>query len=278
MAGDERAQTLGEFRQMMDEALRTHDSWLALAGLFWLRPGANVIGSSKEAEIPLPPGYAPPKLGTLELDGGRVSLRIEPPHRVKINSHDVTEAVLEPDTTGSPTVVHLGPLTWIVIERSGRLGIRLWDNSRTEIHSFPGRSWFPEDADLCVLARFTAQESSEQLRIENTLGDVETVESAGKLVFELEGRELSLQAMGDPDAGLSILFKDLTNGETTYAPGRYLTTDPVAGGMVELDFNRAYNPPCAFTAFATCPLPPVENYLPVRIAAGEKLPQWGAKH
>ncbi|MEJ2013063.1 MAG: DUF1684 domain-containing protein [Anaerolineales bacterium] len=278
MSKSEAPQSLSAYRQMMDEALRTHDSWLALAGLFWLKPGVNTIGSGEASQVQLPAEHAPSKLGILELDGDHVFMRIQPPHSVKIDGRDVSQAELEPDTSESPTIVHLGPLTWVAIERGDRLGIRLWDNSRPEMHAVPGRSWFAEDSQYRVTAGFSAQDGNRELRIESTIGDVELVRAAGKLTFELEGEALSLQAMGDPDSGLWILFKDLTNGESTYAPGRYLTTGPVDGGRVELDFNRAYNPPCAFTAYATCPLPPIENHLPVRIEAGEKLPEWKADH
>jgi uncharacterized protein (DUF1684 family) len=272
MANDKRSETLAEFRQMMDEALRTHDSWLALAGLFWLKPGSNTIGSDKNAEVVLPAAHAPALLGSIEMEGEAVRLRIEPPNKVKIDGEDTATAVLAPDTSGAATTVHFGPLTWMVIERSGRLGIRLWDNSRPEMHSFPGRSWFPERPDLSVEASFVPDEGAQPLRIENTIGDVELVPAAGRLIFDIQGKELTLQSMGDPGAGLSILFKDLTNGETTYAPGRYLATEAVENGKVIVDFNRAYNPPCAFTAFATCPLPPLENQLPIRVEAGERLP------
>lgn len=272
MSDDEQTQSLGEFRQMMDEALRTHDSWLALAGLFWLKPGVNRIGSSSGMDIPLPAQYAPPVLGEISLNEQIVTLQVNPPHRVKIEGQDVAQSVLEPDTSGNPTVVHLGPLTWIVIERGARLGIRLWNNSRAEMHAFPGRSWFLERPEFHVKAQLQEHDGPQQLRIESTIGEVEFVTAAGTLEFELNGQQLSLQAMGDPKAGLTILFKDLTNGDSTYSPGRYLTTEAAEDGLVELDFNRAYNPPCAFTKYATCPLPPVENYLPCRIEAGERLP------
>jgi len=265
-------QSLQAFRQMMDEALRTHDSWLALAGLFWLKPGVNSIGSDPAADVLLPAEHSPRHLGRIMLEDGHARLEIAPPNRVKIEGADVAEAALEPDTVDSPTIVHLGPLTWMVIERGERLAIRLWDNSRAEMHSFPGRRWYPEAPDLRITANFEPGSGAQKLRIENTIGDVEQVSAAGTLHFELASVPLSLQAMGDPSAGLSILFKDLTNGVETYAPGRYLTTSDVQEGRVLLDFNRAYNPPCAFTDFATCPLPPQENYLPVRIEAGEQMP------
>ncbi|MEJ2012595.1 MAG: DUF1684 domain-containing protein [Anaerolineales bacterium] len=276
MSNPDHPQSLREYRQTMDEALRTHDSWLALAGLFWLKPGVNTLGSSETTQVRLPANLAPPKLGTLELEGDRVLMRVQPPQSVKIDGRDVRQAELDPDTSESPTVVHFGPLTWVVIERGDRLGIRLWDNSRREIHAFPGRSWFDEDERYRVRAEFSARDGNQELRIESTIGDVELVRAAGKLTFELEGQALSLQAMGDAASGLWILFKDLTNGGSTYNPGRYMTTGPVQDGGVELDFNRAYNPPCAFTDYATCPLPPSENHLPVRIEAGERLPGWTA--
>ena len=272
MPEEDQTQSLSEFRQMMDESLRTHDSWLALAGLFWLKPGLNRIGSSSGMEVPLPPQHAPAFLGEISLEDHNVTLRVSSQYRVKIDGQDVIQSVLMPDSSGDPTIVHLGPLTWIVIERGERLGIRLWDNSRAEMHAFPGRRWFPERPEFQVEAKFLQHAGPQQLRIESTIGETEFVTAAGTLEFELDGQKLTLQAMGDPGVGLTVLFKDLTNGDTTYSPGRYLALEAVEDDLVELDFNRAYNPPCAFTDYATCPLPPVENYLPIRIEAGERLP------
>ena len=262
----------------MDEAIRTHDSWLALAGLFWLKPGSNTIGSGRDNDVVLPAGHAPAFLGRIENVDRTVRLSVEPPNKEKIDGDNMTEGVLKLDTSGSPTIVHFGPLTWMVIERGERLGIRLWDNSRVEMHTFPGRTWYPENTDFHLTASFVSDNSSRQLRIENTIGDVELVPAVGKVIFEIKGQEHTLQAMGNPTVGLSILFKDQTSGDTTYTTGRYLTTEAVKDGKVDLDFNRAYNPPCAFTKFATCPLPPLENHLPIRIDAGEKVPVWGSPH
>ncbi len=271
MAGQDQAPSVEQFRQTLDEALRTHDSWLALAGLFWLNEGDNRIGSDPDSEIVLNTEHAPAALGLIRMQEEGVDLSIFDPFRVKVEGHDHTRMRLRPDTSESPTTVHFGPLTFMLIERAGRYALRLWDNSRPELLSFLGRTWYPIDPAYRFLAVFEPEHHHRNLQIVSTIGEITDVPSAGRLTFMFDGVQAKVHATGDPTAGLSVLFKDQTNGETTYASGRYLTTEAVEDGAVELDFNRAYNPPCAFTEFATCPLPPVENHLGVRIEAGERL-------
>ncbi len=272
MSGEDYLPSVEEFRNTLDESLRTHDSWLALAGLFWLQDGENRLGSDPGAEVCLGEGHAPAELGIIRMAGDQADLSIFEPFRVKVEGEDTNRVTLLADTSGTPTTVHFGPLTFMLIERAGRYALRLWDNSRSELFAFPGRTWYPIDPAYRFQARFEPDDKSRRLQIVTTIGDVTDVPSAGRLVFLHAGVEQVVHATGDPALGLSVLFKDLTNGDTTYASGRYLTTEAVDGDLVELDFNRAYNPPCAFTDYATCPLPPVENHLPVRIEAGEKLP------
>jgi uncharacterized protein (DUF1684 family) len=272
MAGSDQTRSVEEFRQMLDESLRTHDSWLALAGLFWLIDGDNRIGSDPTSEVVLNADFAPQALGRIHKRGTQVELSIFDPFRVKVEGQDQTQVSLKADTSDSATTVHFGPLTFMLIERAGRFALRLWDNSQPQLLRFPGRSWYPIDPGYCLQAEYIAEPHPRMLQIVNTLGDIEEVHSTGRIQFTLAGVEHVLHATGDPAAGLWVLFKDQTNGDTTYRSGRYLTTEAVEDGIVELDFNRAYNPPCAFTDFATCPMPPVENYLQVRIEAGEKIP------
>jgi uncharacterized protein (DUF1684 family) len=272
MGGDAYIPSVEEFRQTLDESLRTPDSWIALAGLFWLKEGENRLGSDPGADVFLGEGHAPAQLGLIRMSGDQVDISIEEPFRVKVDGEDANQVNMLPDTSGRPTTVHFGPLTFMLIERAGRYALRLWDNSRSELFTFPGRTWYPIDPAYRLQARFEPDEQARTLQIVTTIGEVADVPSAGRLAFVLAGVELEVHATGDPEAGLSVLFKDLTNGVTTYTSGRYLTTEAVKGNLVELDFNRAYNPPCAFTNYATCPLPPLENHLAVRVEAGEKLP------
>jgi uncharacterized protein (DUF1684 family) len=157
-----------------------------------------------------------------------------------------------------------------IIDREGRLGIRAWDPEHPERKSFAGRQWYAPSEAFIVRAKFKPFEKPSELDIKNIVGMKLHAKSPGRLEFEFKGQKLALLVQGEPSEGFFINFKDKTSGHGTYGAGRFLGTDPVTNGEVMIDFNKAVNPPCAFTAFATCPLAPRENTLPVAIDAGEK--------
>jgi uncharacterized protein len=254
-----------QFRQKRNESLKRN--WITLAGLFWLKPGTNTIGSGRDNDVVLPKG--PARLGTLELHGKDVTLRLNSGAQATIDdkpARPITRMAV--DTTGNPTLLSLGSLRITVIERSDKIGVRVKDTESPALKTFNGTEWFPTDPNLRVEAKWVP-ETGKKIAISNVLGQTEQTEVPGEAVFTVNGKELHLQPIQEEPDSLFFIFSDATKGET-YPGGRFLYTDMPKDGKVVLDFNKAYSPPCAFTAYATCPLAPKENRLPVRIEAGEK--------
>ena len=263
-----------KWRQQREARLKAEDGWLAVAGLFWLEEGANRFGSGPDNAIVLPAGAAPAVAGTFELRQGKVGVRVEPGVTVTVAGQPVTAMALRSDDPGPPDVLRLGRLTLHVIARSGKYGIRMKDPESETRLTFAGLQWFPIRDDLRLEARFVSWPSPRTIAIPNVLGQVNDLPSPGYAEFTLAGRTLRLEpVIEEPGAEeLFFIFRDQTAGKETYPAGRFLYAPMPRDGRVVLDFNKAYSPPCAFTAFATCPLPPPQNRLPVRIEAGEKNP------
>jgi len=263
-----------KWRQQREARLKAEDGWLAVAGLFWLDEGANRFGSGPGNAIALPAGAAPPAAGTFELREGKVSVRVEPGVTVTAAGTPITAMPLRSDDPGPPDVLKLGRLSLHVIARGGRYGIRMKDPESETRRSFAGLRWFPIRDDLRLEARFVPWPSPRTIPIPNVLGQVNELPSPGYAEFTLAGRTLRLEpVIEEPGAKeLFFIFRDQTAGKETYPAGRFLYAPMPKEGVVILDFNKAYSPPCAFTAYATCPLPPPQNRLPVRIDAGEKSP------
>lgn len=246
-------------------------NWLPLVGLHWLKPGANTFGSASDNAIVL--ASVPPHTGVFRLQGEAVWVELEPGVPGKIQGKSITREKLKSDQTGDPTVIELGSLRLHVIQRGKRIGIRVKDVNSPAARNYTGPIFFPLDMTYRVTATFVPSDGKRTLDVPNVLGDVTPTPVSGDVRFRLDGHDLTLTASGgDPEHGLSFVFRDLTSGKQTYPGGRFLTTDPVKDGKVLLDFNRAYSPPCAVTSYATCPLAPKENRLEVRIPAGEKYP------
>jgi uncharacterized protein (DUF1684 family) len=244
-------------------------NWLPLAGLFWLKPGANTFGTAEDNAIMLPSG--PAHAGTFQLQGDDVSVELLPGVTAKIGENNDTKAQLQVDVTGKPTVIELGALRMHVIKRGTRLGIRVKDLNSEAVRKYAGPVFFLLDMTYRVTATFTPADGKKSVDVPNVLGDVTPTPISGEVHFKLNGQDLTLTALsGDPAKGLSFVISDLTSKTDTYPGGRFLDTDPVADGKVVLDFNRAYSPPCAVTPYATCPLAPKENRLQVAVPAGEK--------
>jgi uncharacterized protein (DUF1684 family) len=261
------------WRAKREAGLRAPEGWLSVVGLHWPREGTSTIGSAKGNDILLPPS-APPRVGTVELAKGKVMVRVAPGVTVKVNDKAVTEVELRSDKEGKPDVLTVGPVSLFVIERGGRLGLRVKDPDSPRRRAFRGLEWFPVNEAFRIQARFVPYEPVKKVPIANVLGMVEPLPSPGYAVFQVGGREVRLDAvLEEPDAKeLFFIFKDTTAGKETYPAGRFLYAAIPKDGQVVLDFNKSYSPPCAFTSFATCPLPPRQNRLAVRIDAGEKRP------
>src|SRR5438874_2016373 len=228
------------WRQQKEAELKADNGWLTVSGLFWLKEGEN---------------RAPGAPGVFELHGTKTVFR--PDHGAPVEIKE-------------KTVITEGALTFLVIERGGRYGVRVKDKNNKARATFAGQRWFPARESYRVVARFVSYPQPKQIPIVNILGDRLLLSSPGYAVFRLEGRELRLEpVIEEADKELFFIFRDQTAGKETYGAGRYLYTPLPRDGKVELDFNKAENPPCAFTPFATCPLPPNQNILPARIEAGE---------
>ena len=258
------------WRAERDRSLRADDGWLTLVGLFWFQEGRQTIGSSHDASFVLP-ASAPPIVGTFRVQGEAVWFQADPDVDVRVGPKRATsEWQVRDDRNGSPDVLRFGSCTMLVIKRGSRLGLRVRDTASSARRQFEGERWYRIDPRWRIDARWVAHDAPRQVRIHNVVGDDFDMLSPGYAVFTVNGREVRLDPVVEATnpKELFFIFKDATAGETTYPAGRFLYTGLPAGGRLVLDFNKAHNPPCAFTPFATCPLPPRQNVVPIRIEAG----------
>jgi uncharacterized protein (DUF1684 family) len=259
------------WRQAREARLRSDEGWLTVAGLFWLDEGDNTFGSDPQAKVVLPAHSAPARAGLFRVHGKKVTVVPAPGVKITLDGHPIAEKDLRSDVPGPYDVLALGDLRFFAIERSGKMAIRLRDLRSPARREFAGTRWFPIRKEYRVVGRFVPHPSPRQLSIPNVLGMVESMESPGVVVFHLQGQELRLEPVYEtPERNeLFFIFRDRTSGKESYGAGRFVYADNPRDGQVVLDFNKAYTPPCAFTRFATCPLPPKGNHLPLRIEAGE---------
>jgi len=262
-----------DWRAQREATLKADDGWLTLVGLFWLDEGPNRVGSASDAEIALPLGSAAPSVGTITFRHKAAVFAPAPGADVRINGKPAGTQALRPQP-GDYDVVTTGSVTMFVIKRGDRYGVRVRDRNSAQRREFAGLRWFPVREAYRVKGRFIPHPAPTSIMIANVLGAVEPWPTPGRVVFTLNGRELTLHPVLDgPDAKeLFFVFRDGTTGAETYPGGRFLYAAMPQNGEVVLDFNKAESPPCAFTAFATCPLPPKENALPIRVEAGELNP------
>ncbi len=250
------------------ERLRAPDGWLSLVGLFWLEPGRNLVGSDSQSEVVLPLP-APPRVGEIVVQGMAARFVAAPEVKVMHAGSAVSEVALLADHDREPTVLEVGATRFYLIERQGRLAVRAKDPMSGARRDFRGIERFPVDPRWRVEARFEPHAEGSTITIASVTGGSEEQSNPGAAVFERDGSTHRLQAVAEGDE-LFFVFADLTSGKETYGAGRFLYTALPAHGRVILDFNQAYNPPCAFTPYATCPLPPKANRLTLRVTAGEK--------
>lgn len=269
---------LEQWRQARAESLQREDGWLALVGLHWLEPGMTYrFGSAPGNDIVV--DSLPALLGRFTFDNGVWSLQLEP--GMGVQHHDgvpeIGRVTLLSDRAAAragvvPTRLHHGSAQWMLIVRAGRTGLRIWDAQSPARTGFRGLKWFGPDPSWRIEGRWVAHEPPRTMEIATVLNTVEPMHNPGAVHFERDGKSFVLEALAEPgDDQLFIIFADRSNRTETYGAGRYLYADrPDAEGHVVLDFNRAYNPPCAFTPWATCPLPPPENRLDLYVTAGER--------
>jgi uncharacterized protein len=258
------------WRQKRKDRLLSREGWLSLAGLYWLTEGDNRFGSDDDNHVVFPK-KAPLSIGVLQRKGREVRVKVNPGLTVTYMGRAVTAMELLSDKTGSPTTLELGTLSFFVIERGDKLGVRLRDSDSDAKKTFHDIPTYPIKSEYKLQARFEPYTPVREIAVPTVLGTIEPSPSPGALAFDWQGKTYRLDAvLEEGSSELFVIFADATNGEETYGPGRFLYAPMAKDGVTTLDFNKAYNPPCAFTPFATCPLPPPQNRLPIRVEAGEK--------
>ena len=257
-----------KWRQTREENLKKDDGWLTVAGLFWLRQGENSVGTGESNQIVLPRGSAPSRVGVFFLEGEKARFVAERGVPVTSSGRRVESLDLRSDTPGPPDVITVEGLSMFVIKRGTRFGIRLRDMNSSFRREFTKLEWFPVNEAWRIQARFVPYNPPKQIPVLDIVGNTELQPCPGYAAFEIAGKSYRLEPVAEGDR-LFFIFRDLTAGKETYPSGRFLYSDAPRDGRVILDFNRSYNPPCAFTPYATCPLPPRQNRLSVRIPAGE---------
>jgi uncharacterized protein len=243
------------------------DGWLAVRGLFWLHDGANTAGSDPASEIKLPPRTAK-RVGTFTIANGQTTFTADANARVTSDGKPVTTVTLG---RGGAASITTGGVVLSAIRRGDKVGLRMWDPDSSNRTGFKGLKYFPLSSAYRLRAKYTAYDKLKPVPVPNVLGQLVTMNSPGFVEFAIKGKSYRLEPVFETSRheDLFFIFKDLTSKKETYEAGRFLHTPLPRDGVVDLDFNRAYNPPCAFTEFATCPLPIKENQLNVRIPAGE---------
>jgi uncharacterized protein len=267
-------QSIEQWRAQRVARLTAPEGWLSLIGLEWLQEGANKVGSAPDNDVVLQAG--PAHLGVVTLDkAGHVHITLADGSGVTVDGKAVHEATLVDDmhATGnaSPTAVAFGSASFFVIDRDGRKALRVKDSTAATRQHFLGIDYFPIDPSWRIVADWVPFNPPHDLQMGSVIGTIDTVKVPGKAVFMRDGHTYELLPyQEEPGGELFFVLADRTSGHETYGAARFLYAALPVNGKVVLDFNQAYNPPCAFTSFATCPLAPPENRLDLRITAGEK--------
>ncbi|HJR80680.1 MAG TPA: DUF1684 domain-containing protein [Anaerolineales bacterium] len=268
MATHEYEERILQWRAKKLNDLVGENGWLALAGLSWLKPGRNLVGSNPMCEVALPE-RAPTFLGIIEWSGKTIRLQVADGVPVLVNGKSVQKTILKSSKDARPSYITWNDIRMVVHEHAGKYAIRIWDNQRRNRLTLPLLKWFPINKRFRFNARYTRYPQPKVSEQADTYG--ETVEDRldGYVSFHFEGKTYRLDVTEVKDQKLFIKFRDLTSSKETYPPSRYHYTEPVVDGKVIVDFNYAYSPPCAFTEYATCIYAPQQNHLPFRVEAGE---------
>jgi uncharacterized protein len=261
-----------KWRAAYESKLKSETGWLSLAGLFWLNEGKNTIGRGPGYAVALTNSFKQDKFGEIELRDGKATLVVEKGVEAFSSGQRISTIELKSDEKQKPTTIEVGSQIFYLIKREDRYGIRLKDKESPKLKDFAGLKWYPVDKTLRISAAFIPFAEPNEILVPNVLGGTFRYKSPGLLKFKLHGKEYSLQPVedGDDPDKLFIIFRDQTSRTETYGAGRFLYAEKAVNGNVILDFNKIENPPCAYTEFATCPLPPPQNRLQVSIKAGEK--------
>lgn len=261
-------QEIMQWRQQRLDALMAPDSWLALAGLYWLQPGENSFGSDSSNQLVFP-AKAPDFMGYFYQYPDSVVMRLSSSHPAAYQDSSITQFTLSGHA--SPPLIRQGDLSWVLLQRGRRYGVRLWDSRHPKLQDTVQIEYFPLDPTWRIAAEWKQKIEKDTILMRNVLGMELPIEVEGSLQFDRDGNTYELLALDGGADELFLIFADATTGETTYSGGRYLYVPrPDSIGTTFIDFNKAYNPPCAFTDYATCLLPPAANRLVLPVEAGEK--------
>jgi uncharacterized protein (DUF1684 family) len=265
------APSIEKWRSEQEVDLKKETGWLTVAGLFWLKEGTNTVGAGEDFDVRLTDNFKKGKFGEIDFKDGKATLKVETGVEAQSDGESISTAIaLVSDEKGKPTAIRAGSQSFYLIKREERFGIRLKDSQSKARLAFTRQHWFPIDESYKITAQFEAFPEAKEVMVPNVLGGKFKMKSPGTLKFTLKGKACSLQPVEEDDGKLFIIFSDKSNLDETYKSGRFLYADKPVNGEAVLDFNKAENPPCAFTPFATCPLPPPGNSLEVEIKAGEK--------
>ncbi|MEN9557185.1 MAG: hypothetical protein RLZZ232_3471 [Planctomycetota bacterium] len=264
------------WRAAREQKLKAPDGWLSVSGLFYLKTGDQTFGSAADCQIHLTSASLPNIAGTLTVTERSISFRAADGVSLRLNDRNVNTGFLRIDPVlpeaDSPDRLTIGTTSLQLIRRSGRLAIRSRDSANPLIAAFPGERWYPPDRKYRVVGTFTPYTEPKTLMIQNIQGESHEETLGGFAEFRIGDQDFRLEAIADSPETLFFIFKDHTSGQETYGAGRFLTVPRPVGSTIVLDFNRAYNPPCAFNPFTLCPVPPAENHLAIAITAGALKP------
>ncbi len=264
------AAEIGKWRSAEEADLKKEDGWLALAGLFWLKEGVNTVGAGSHFDVRLTDNFKQGKFGEIDFKDGRATLKVADGVEARADGKPVSMIALVSDEAGKPTQIETGSQMFYLIRREDRFGIRLKDRQSKARLAFKGQQWFPIDESYKVKAQLEPYPQPKEVMVPNVLGGSFKMKSPGILNFTVQGQECTLQPVYEDDGSLFLIFRDASNLNDTDETGRFLHADKPVNGETVLDFNKAENPPCAFTPYATCPLAPPGNDLKAAIKAGEK--------
>jgi len=252
--------------------LKADDGWLNLVGRFWLKQGESTFGSAKDNDIVVESSKLPEHIGSFIFEDSVVTFKAKDDVEVLLDGKPVKEIVLVDDQKNDVTVLQIGSVKFNLIVRDTLYGIRFRDLNSDLVKNFKGVERYPIDESWKIIAKFKAYNPVKEIDVPNVLGQISKENSPGAVVFERDGKTHRIDAVDEGGDKLFLIIADQTSGEETYGGGRFMYVNkPDSTRTILLDFNKAYNPPCVFTKYATCPLPPLQNYLKLKIEAGEKV-------
>lgn len=261
---------LQEWKEYRIDVLKGPTNWLRLDGIYWMEEGENSFGSGEDQDLRLPAETIPPHAGVMILENGVVTMKVADGVLITHEGEPVSEMMMYDG--GERYRVEHADLEWFIDNRGDQYGLRLYNKDNPKADTFEGFPAYEVNTDWYLHAQFVPNTDSTTITVDNVIGEQVERYSPGNIRFLAEGEEVELIAF-EAGSGLFIIFSDRTNRTETYHAGRYMIIPfPDEDGRTIMDFNKAYNPPCAFNTFTTCQLPPTQNRLDLTITAGEKRP------